>query len=121
MAVIYTTAAIVKKRLKNITMGPNTLLDADIEENINQAEGIINAVMQKSGLAGGDFTFSATKHGVIRAAATALAAFFCLTYDIEAFGTSSAASISADLLWADADRNLAILSSPRVIYYLVNA
>ena len=107
----YTTFIIVKDRLKHISAD---LVEAKVLENIEIAEGMINVVMKA------DFTltFDETKHGLIRQAATCLAAFMCLTYDPEEFTTVSFASMTADLLWAEADRALAILSDPNVVVYL---
>jgi hypothetical protein len=111
MAVTYTTAALVRKRISQIS---TDLSDSDIENFILDAEGIIDAVMMKSFKT----TFDATKHGLIRDTATTLAAFFCLIYDVNQFSSNSAAALTADLLWAEFDRNLAVLSDDRVKRYL---
>ena len=83
---------------------------------IEMAEGMIDAVMRKTGIgATPDFTFDSTKHGLIRNTCTSLAAFMLLTTGVDtAFSTTSTVSLTADMLWAEADRGLAILSDPRV-------
>ena len=118
-AVTYTTAALVRKRLLAID---SSLIDADITEKINMAEGIIDSVMRKTGRGtGADFTFNADKHGLIRDVCTSISAFLCLTFDVSEFASSSFAGLTADLLWAESDRGLAILSDARTIRYLENS
>ena len=110
-APFYTTDTIVKDRIKHIHAD---LTQAKIEENIEMAEGMIDCVMRESFTT----TFNEAKHGLIRQAATCLAAFMCLTYDPEQFSSTSSAALAADLLWAEADRALAILSDQKVVTYL---
>lgn len=109
--VTYTTAALVRKRLSQISADLST---SDIEANIEMAEGIIDAVMQTSFIS----NFDSSKHGLIRDTATAIAAFLCLMYNVSEFPSTSQASLVADLLWAEFDRNLAILQDKRIIKYL---
>lgn len=112
MAVVYTTAAIVKKRTNNVAAG---MADADIEECINQAEGIINAVMCDSFLT----TFVATKHMIIRQCCTDLAAGLVLINDPgKTYLTLSDAEMTAQLLWSSAERSLTILSEKKTVEYL---
>lgn len=83
------------------------------------AEGIIDAVMRISGRgASPEITFDADKHGILRDTCTCLAAWLCMTFDVEQFSTGSYAALTADLLWAEIDRNLAILSDDRTLKYL---
>ena len=117
MAVTYTTAALVKKRAKKIS---TSLLDADIEENIYQAESTIDVTMKLSarGVAP-DFTFDSTKHGLIRQCCTDLAAFLCVIYDPEGSFTDLAhAEADFIALWNLKESSLAILSDPRNVTYL---
>ena len=89
--------------------------DSKISGAIIMAEGMIDSVMMKTGRGTGpDFTFDDTKHGLIRNTCTSLAAFMVLTSDVELMSTTSTVSLTADLLWAETDRGLAILSDPRV-------
>jgi len=112
MAVTYTTAALVKKRVKNISAD---LLDSDIEACIYEAEGIIDSTMKDSLKA----SFDATKHAIIRSCATDLAAFSCIIYDPGvSFLTLADAEMVANLLWNSAERILSQLSDPRVVTYL---
>lgn len=112
MAVVYTTVAIVEKRTANIAAGT---LPADIEECINQAEGIMNAVMCDSFLT----TFVAAKHMIIRQCCTDLAAGLLLINDPgKTYLTLSDAEMTAQLLWSSAQRSLAILSDKKTVEYL---
>jgi hypothetical protein len=113
MAVTYTTAAIVRKRVSAI---PNALTDPNIEENIEQAEGIVDAIM----LCSFKDIFDNTKHGIIRQCTTDLAAFLCLTYDPAEFEMLETAEMTANMLWNSADRSLFILSRKRVVESLRN-
>lgn len=119
MTVTYTTAAIVKKQCKFINT--TDLADADIETNIEQAEGIVDGIMKKTGRGSSpDFTFDATKHGPIRDLTTCLATLKCITYDVEQFTSSSTATTTGDLLWEEADRLIKLLSDERFVEFLVN-
>lgn len=111
MAVTYTTAAIVKKRIKDISAD---LTDGDIDTNIYHAEAIIDGLIKDSFLA----IFDATKHGIIQSCATDLAAFECIMYDGAAFTSPSAQSAAANLTWYSAERMLTILENPRTVQYL---
>jgi len=113
MAVTYTTAAIVRKRLYEM---PSGLLTTDIDENIAQAEGIIDAIM----LCSFKDIFDETKHGIIRQCATDLAAYLCLTYKPAEFEMLENAEMSANMIWNSADRSLFILSQRRVVESLRN-
>ena len=117
----YTTTEMVKARVNAVS---GALSTDRIISGIMMAEGIVDAVMRKSGVSGAsvtpDYNYDSNKHGLIRDTTTALAAFMVLTNDVELFTSTSTGSITADLLWAEADRGLAILSDPRVIYYLTN-
>jgi hypothetical protein len=112
MAVTYTTTALVKKRLKVVSsLG---LDDADIEENIYEAEGAIDAVMRDSLKTG----FDPVKHAIVRQCCTDLAAYLCLIYDPTAFASLPECGASATLLWYSAERSLNILEDPRTGTYL---
>jgi hypothetical protein len=113
MTVTYTTAAIVKKRISAI---PNGLTNTDIEENIGQAEGIVDAIM----LCSFKDIFDEEKHGIIRQCTTDLAAYLCLTYDPAEFDMLETAEMTANMLWNSADRSLFILSRKRVVESLRN-
>jgi len=113
MVVTYTTAAIVKKRLYDM---PSGLSDPDIEENIAQAEGIVDAIM----LCTFKGVFDATKHGIIRQCTTDLAAYLCLAYKPQEYEMLEASEMTANMLWNSADRSLFILSRKRVVEALRN-
>jgi hypothetical protein len=111
MAVTYTTAALVKKRIEHIDA---SLSDSDIEQYIYEAEGTINSAMKDSLVA----SFNATKHAVIRSTATSIAAYACLRYNPSEFPSLEAAEMSANLLWYDVQLLLTLLSDQRTVQYL---
>ena len=113
MAATYTTAAHVRNAVKNIA---NTdLIDADIDRRIENAQTIIDATMKTSFLT----TFDATKHALLRAAATALATHEAITYDVgTAFLELEDAEATAKNLTTQADRALNLLADPRTVAYL---
>lgn len=116
MAVTYTSAAKVKKAVKWISA---SLLDADIENFIYEAESLIDETMRKTarGLTP-DFTFVSTKHGILERAATAIAAFYCITYDVGAHPILESAEMSCNLIYYDVLRALQLLSDPRTVDHL---
>ena len=117
MAVTYTTVALVKKKMKEVSA---SLLDADIEENIYEAEGLIDLYMRLSGRGSTpDFTFDPVKHSSIRNCCTEVAAFYTMIYDPEGtFLTLADAEFTANLLWVSSDGNLEELADSRTITYL---
>jgi len=118
MAVTYTTAAIVKKRVKNIS---SSLADSDIEENILQAESIIDSVMKRTARGTSpDFTFDSEKHGIIRDCATNYAAYLCIIYDPSEFPSMETAEMVANLLWNAVQNALNMLSDSRFVEYLAS-
>ena len=112
MSVTYTTAAIVKKLVKNIS---SDLLDADLDKYIYEAENILNVTMKYSFIA----TFDETKHGILRSCATDIATLKAVTYDIgTTFLELDDAKTIVDILTASVNRNLKLLSDPRTVEYL---
>ena len=111
MSVTYTTAALVKKRFEFID---SSLLDADIEQYIKEAEGTINSAMKDSLID----IFDATKHAVIRSCATSIAAYACLRYNPAECPSLEAAEMIANLLWNDTQMLLTLLSDPKTVAYL---
>ena len=117
MAVTYSTAALVKKGTKWLSVD---LIDADIDEYIYQAEGIIDAVMKKTGRGvAPDYTFDVAKHGIIRDAATSLALFNCIRYDPGAFPLLEQAEMTENLAYYAALRALTLLADTRVSDYII--
>lgn len=103
----YTTHSIVGDRCKQISAD---LTQTKIEENINQAEGMIDGVMRLTGRgATKDYTFDADTHGLIRNAATSIATLLCIHYDVSEFDSIAAAGFVCDLLWNESNRCLALL------------
>ena len=117
MAVTYTTAVLVKKRVKDISAD---LLDADIEENIYQSESICDALMKCSARGTApDFTFDSMKHGILRDACTNLAAFLSIVYDPGgSFPALANAEIGINTLWNLKERGISLLSDPRIVDYI---
>jgi predicted RNA-binding Zn ribbon-like protein len=112
MPVTYTTAALVRKRNKNIS---SDLVDADIDQFIYEAEAIIDAAMKVSLIT----SFDAAKHAILRSAATDIATLTTLSYDPgTAFLELEDAKMTTDLLTAAADRALNLLADPRTVAYL---
>lgn len=111
----YTT---VERVSGSLLLSSTVYTVADISGAILRAEGVIDAVMRRSGINNTDFTFDDQKHGLIADTAVALAGMWLLVSDVEEFASSSTSTQTADALWAIADRNLAILSDPRVMKYL---
>lgn len=111
MAVTYTTAALVKKRLEHID---STLLDGDIEQYIYEAEGTINSAMKYSLIA----DFDATGHTILRSCATSIAAYSCLRYNPSDFPSLEAAEMTANLLLNDIQMLLVLLEDSKTVAYL---
>ena len=78
MTTTYTTATIVRKRIEDID---TTLLDADIDQYINEAETIIDCIMKHSLKQ----TFNAQTHAIVRGLTTDMAALSCLQYNQDNF------------------------------------
>ncbi len=117
MAVTYSTAALVKKGTKWLSAD---LADADIDEYIYEAEGVIDAVMKKTGRGlAPDYTFDVAKHGVIRDAATSLALFNCIRYDPGQFPLLEQAEMTENLAYYSALRALTLLADVRVTDYVI--
>lgn len=114
MAVIYTTAALVRKRVKDITADP-TLTDTDIENTINMVEGFINSAMKYSFTS---LTFDATKHAIIRSCATDYSAYLSILYDVATFSTIENVETTLNGLWVSWATALCLLSDPRLVEYL---
>lgn len=117
MAVTYTTATLVKKGTKWLS---GDLADGDVEEYIYEAEGVIDAVMRKTGRgAAADFTFDSALHGAIRDAATSLALYSCIRYDPGAFPLLEQAEMTLNLAYYSALRALALLGDTRTVDYVL--
>jgi hypothetical protein len=99
----YTTAALVRTRIEDIDA---TLVDADIDQYILEAEVIIDCIMKYSLKQ----TFDAEKHAIVRSLATDMAALTCLTYNPSEFPSPHIAEMTANLL----------TDSIRLSYYLLN-
>lgn len=117
MAVTYSTSALIKKAAKWIPAG---LADpADFNNYIYQAESIIDETMGKTARgAGADFTFNAKQHGIIQRAATAIGAFYAITYWPGAHPLLEQAETTENLLFYDQLRALTLLSDTRVSDFL---
>ena len=118
MAVTYTTATLVRKGTKWLSAD---LVDADIDEYIYQAEGVIDGVMKQTGRGlAPTYTFDVGKHGLVREAATSLALFNCIRYDPGAFPLLEQAEMTENLAYYSALRALTLLADTRVTDYIIN-
>lgn len=112
----YATVAEVSGSLILATKG---LTPETISGSILRAEGIIDSILQKSGRGTSpDYTFDLAKHGIIKDAAISLAALDLLVADVEEFAGTSTAGLTADILWAKANRDLILLMSPAVSKFI---
>ena len=112
----YTTAALVKKRIENIDA---SLTDADIEAFIEEAEQILNAIMGASFLTGDTpGGFSATKHGILRAASNAWAAMVAIGFNPAGFTNITEAFGIRDSLWDQWEYLVRILIDKSVVEYM---
>lgn len=108
MAVTYTSVARVQAKAHNMSTNVST---GDIEIFINDAESLIDTIMKTSFLE----NFSATKHGILQAAATAIAALSAVTADPSTFSDLAEAQSIMDVLWAEAFRYIFYLSDSRIV------
>ena len=99
----YTTSALVRTRIEDIDA---TLVDADIDQYIYEAEGVIDCILRTSLKP----IFDAEKHAIVRSLATDMAALSCLTYNPSEFPSPHIAEMTANLL----------TDSVRLSYYLLN-
>lgn len=111
MAVVYTTAALVKKRFEDIDA---SLLDADIEQYITEAENIIDVIMKESLIE----IFDATKHALIRSCATDIAALSCIRYNPAGFPSLETAEFTANMIGDNIQFAFYLLSDSRTVEYL---
>ena len=91
MAVTYTTATIVRKVVENIDA---SLVDADIDVFIYEAESIIDATIGRSFIS----SFDSSKHYILRAAANKWAALSCVVFNPNAFTTLNEAQTIIETL-----------------------
>lgn len=115
MAVIYTTFAIMQKIIQN----QGTLVQADVEEMINEAEGKINALMLSSGAnitaRGYLDQFDPNKHMAIRDAANAYVAMKIISFNPNAQNSNTQVNMMLRmffLFWSEA---VALLSNPKFV------
>lgn len=110
----YSTATLVRKTVNEIVASP-TLTDAEIDNFIVQAMGIMNGTMGRS--------FSSTyadneQFGSLTACATAYAAMRSVVFDTDGFDTLQEAIFVADALWDTFQNHLELLRDPDVVRYL---
>ena len=107
----YTTAALVRKTVENID---TSLLDADIDAFIEESEGILNCIMERSFIS----TFDATKHGILRAAANKWAAICCVVFNPSAFESASEWFQIVDVFWDQWNSLVERLEDNTLVRYL---
>jgi len=113
MTTTYTTATLVRKRIEDID---TSLLDADIDQYINEAETIIDCIMKHSLKQ----TFNAEAHAIVRGLATDMAALSCLQYNQEAFNSPHLAEMTANLLGDSIRLSYYLLHDPKTADYLID-
>ena len=113
MTTTYTTAALVRTRIENIDA---TLVDADIDQYINEAETIIDCIM-KSSL---KQSFNAENHAIVRALATDMAALTALTYNPSEMPSPAYAEMTANLLENSIRLSYYLLNDPSTAKYLID-
>ncbi len=111
----YTTATIVRQALLKIDSG---LDDSEINIFIAMAESTVEAI---TGTQAWRTSFNAEKWGIIRRLSTNMAAIMCMAYDVTEFTTTSQATLTADIIWAQIELDMTILKSVDVVKYLKSA
>ena len=101
----------MKKRVESIDA---SLLDADIEQYIYEAETIIDSIMKYSFID----TFDATKHAILRSCATDIAAHTCIRYNPASFPSLETAEMTANLIWENIQFQFYLLNDQRIVDYL---
>jgi hypothetical protein len=114
MTTTYTTATIVRKRIEDID---TTLVDADIDQYINEAETIIDCIMKYSLKQ----TFNAETHAIVRGLATDMAALSCLQYNQDAFSSPHLSEMTANLLSDSIRLSYYLLNDPKTADYLIDS
>lgn len=109
----YTTATIVRKRIEDIDA---TLLDADIDQYIMEAEVIIDCIMKHSLKQ----VFNAERHAIVRGLATDMAALSCLQYNQDAFTSPHLSEMTANLLSDSIRLSYYLLHDPKTAEYLID-
>lgn len=109
----YTTAALVRTRIEDIDA---TLVDADIEQYILEAEVIIDCIMKHSLKQ----TFNAERHAIVRGLATDMAALTCLQYNQDNFASPHLSEMTANLLANSIRLSYYLLNDPKTADYLID-
>ncbi len=119
MAVTWTSETIVKSRFTSA--GTTGLTSAQIEEFINEAEGFFTTLMKSYGNFGiGGGSFDATKHAILRRAATSYAVLCCITSAIISFQSMEQMYTIGDLAIAEFNACVSDLTKKDIRDYLVN-
>lgn len=109
----YTTATLVRKRIEDIDA---TLVDADIDQYIIEAETIIDCIMKHSLKQ----VFNAEIHAIVRSLATDMAALQCLTYNPSEMPSPHIAEMTANLLTDSIKLSYYLLNDPATAKYLID-
>jgi len=110
MTVYYTTAVIVRARAKNI--GAADPSDAEIEEYIAEAEGLVDAMLGFS--LQGNFSSSKSMHLLVRQVTTDIAAFYAIAHDPSGFTSTGEAALILDVIYTNMLRGLTLLKDKRI-------
>ncbi len=109
--VTYTSAARVQGRAHNMSANVST---DEISTFIVDAEDLIDGVMKYSFKG----SFDTTKHSLLQAAATVIAALSAVAADPSTFSDLPEAQGLMDVLWAESWRFLTLLSDTRTVEWL---
>lgn len=109
----YTTATLVRTRIEDIDA---TLVDADIDQYILEAEVIIDCIMKHSLKQ----TFNAERHAIVRGLATDMAALTCLQYNQDNFASPHLSEMTANLLANSIRLSYYLLNDPKTADYLID-
>ena len=114
MAVEWTSATLVKQRLKGVAdLWPD---ESEIDSIIESIESSVCAMVRSDLLT--DITYNLAKHGILGEYVTSTVAAIVIGENPSNYSSSSDAQTAADINWASANRILKQLMKQETITYL---
>lgn len=115
MAVEWTTAALVREALGNLT-GKSGIPDAEIEEMIEQNEGFVETILKIES----SFAFDSAKkpHKAIRKLVTLLTALSLMSKYAMSFTTLKYAKNFEYITWIEVNRLIKMLDVPGAVHFI---
>lgn len=110
----YTTAALVQKECKKID---STLVEADLENYITMAEGVLKAIMKDDKPA----SFDASKHGLLQEFTTVFATLKAVTFDTTNFASTVDAELTINAFILRLKLAIELLNDPKTRQFLKGA